>query len=99
VSAGMNVPHGYTLADLDGLARRVVSSNRHWWPAGDRDEQHAIAWHGIAERLCASEGAPSEHDLLDAGRRALASDVRTGITCSPPGRSASNRRRAHAKAW
>jgi DNA-directed RNA polymerase specialized sigma24 family protein len=71
--------HGLTLADIDALARTVVSNNRTWWPAGDRDDLYAAAWHGIVEHLCEAQEAPSRRDLLEAGRRALATDVKANM--------------------
>lgn len=68
--------HGYTLADLAGMASGVVVHNRAWWPAGDRADQVAVAWEGIAEHLCAAGGRPSRAELMEAGRRALAREVR-----------------------
>jgi hypothetical protein len=67
---------GYTITDIGNFARSVVSNNRNWWPAGDRSDQYDAAWHGIAEHLCESPVEPSRLDLLEAGRRALATDVR-----------------------
>lgn len=65
---------GYTLNDLDRLARSTVNQNRRWFPAADRADQYDAAWHGIAQHLCSTDEAPSELDLLDAGREALAAD-------------------------
>jgi hypothetical protein len=70
---------GWTLAELDGLASAVVRNNLHWWPAGDRGDQHDTAWEGIAEHLSAATAAPSRRDLLEAGRKALAAEVRDGM--------------------
>lgn len=70
---------GYAIADLDDLAARVVRNNMHWWPAGDRRDQHDVAWCGVAEHLCAVTACPSSRDLLEAGRRALAREVRDAV--------------------
>lgn len=76
MTADAPVAHGYTLAGLDNLARRVVINNMHWWPAGDRSDQHDTAWFGIVEHLYTAEAAPTRIDLMEAGRRALAAEVK-----------------------
>lgn len=68
------VRHGYTLTDLDDLARRAVAIDRAWYPGGDRGDQYDAAWHGIAEHLCSADEPPTDHDLLNAGRRVLKDD-------------------------
>lgn len=68
--------HGYSLADLERIALHVVRINMHWWPAGDRRDQLDTAWEGIAGHLCAAVERPSERDLFEAGRDALAREVR-----------------------
>jgi len=68
--------HGYTVADLDGIAASVVRHNMGWWPAGDRADQHDTAWEGIVEHLCAAQQPPARHELMEAGRRALATEVK-----------------------
>lgn len=93
------IRYGWTLAALDQLARTVVSNNRHWWPAGDRDDQYAAAWHGIVEALYTADTQPSRIDLLEAGRRALADDVRAAIRHHGARRDTSNNGAKYATYW
>lgn len=72
----VGVRYGYTLGDLDRLARRVVSAHRGWWGAGDRHDQYETAWSGIAEHLAAATEAPSEFDLTAAGTAAVDQEVK-----------------------
>lgn len=74
----LEVLHGYTLADLDRLARRVVTAHLGWWSAGDRHDQYETAWSGIAEHLCAADEAPKPSDLTAAGTAALDREVKAG---------------------
>lgn len=67
---------GYTVHDLNHLAGQVVWINRHWWPMGDRGDQHDTAWMGIVEYLCSATEAPARRDLLQAGTAALAAEVK-----------------------
>lgn len=70
------VRHGYTMRDLDRLARRVITAHLGWWSGGDRADQYDTAWSGIAEHLCSAAEPPSESDLTAAGTRALDQDVK-----------------------
>lgn len=67
---------GWTLRELDRAAAHVVRINLSWWPAGDRRDQHDIAWEGIAEYLCSAMSRPSGQDLIEAGRAALSAEVK-----------------------
>lgn len=93
------VVHGYTLRDLDALARSVVVNNRAWWPAGDRDDLHAAAWHGIVEHLCTVDERPARRELLEAGRNALTEDVKATMRHHGARRDSSNNGQKYAMYW
>ncbi|MFF7476614.1 hypothetical protein [Streptomyces sp. NPDC008092] len=99
MTASPVVAHGYTLRDLDALARSVVMNNRTWWPAGDRDDLHAAAWHGIVEHLCTVDEQPARRDLLEAGRQALHDDVRDTMRHRGARRDSSNNGQKYAMYW
>lgn len=70
---------GWTLDRLDALARAVVSNNFSWYAASDREDLYAAAWHGIVECLYSSDVVPRRNELMEAGRRSLASDVKANM--------------------
>lgn len=96
---GRSVLHGYSLDDLDELARRVVRNNLAWWPAGDRADQYDTAWMGIAEYLCSAESAPSARELLEAGVLALHREVRGQIRHRGARRDGTNTGAAFDRYW
>ncbi|WP_055591295.1 hypothetical protein [Peterkaempfera griseoplana] len=91
--------YGWTLHDLDRLARTVVSNNRAWWPAGDRDDLYAAAWHGIVEHLYTTETEPRRTELMEAGRRALGQDVKDNMRHHGARRDSSNNGLKYAMYW
>jgi len=66
--------HGYTLADIDAIARQALRMDR--WNGGDTDERYAAIWHAIAEDLLVAETAPSRRSLLTTGIFAADSHVK-----------------------
>lgn len=90
---------GWTLTDLDRLARAVVSNNRTWWPAGDRDDLYAAAWHGIVEHLYTADSTPRRTELMEAGRQALAADVKATMRHHGARRDTSNNGQKYAMYW
>jgi DNA-directed RNA polymerase specialized sigma24 family protein len=90
---------GWTLRDIDRLAKAVVSNNRTWWPAGDRDDLYAAAWHGIVERLYSADEEPTRIDLMEAGRTALHDDVRDIMRHRGARRDSSNNGQKYAMYW
>jgi DNA-directed RNA polymerase specialized sigma24 family protein len=96
---GDGIRGGWTLTDLDRLAKTVVSNNRTWWPAGDRNDQYTAAWHGIVEHLYTADEPPARRDLLEAGRNALADDVRDTMRHRGMRRDTSNNGARYAMYW
>jgi hypothetical protein len=90
---------GWTLTDIDRLARAVVSNNRTWWPAGDRDDLYAAAWHGIVEHLYTADSPPRRTELMEAGRQALAQDVKATMRHHGARRDSSNNGQKYAMYW
>lgn len=70
--------HGYTLADLQQLARTAILRSRAggWTGHGgcDRDEQYAIAWHAIASHLYTATTRPTGYELIGAAMTALSQE-------------------------
>lgn len=65
----IDVRHGYTLADLDRMARAAVQMA---WPrAMDYRERYETAWSAIAEYLCASDEEMAERELKLVGCNAV----------------------------
>jgi hypothetical protein len=60
---------GYTLADLNGLARLAVHTAGAM--AGDWHDRYDTAWSAIAEHLYAAPHWPPRHDLVRAGQLAI----------------------------
>jgi hypothetical protein len=65
--------HGYTLANLNELARKTVFCSR--WRFLSFQERYDIAWSAIAEGIYASEEPPAPHELIRLGEKAIRSHV------------------------
>lgn len=61
--------HGYTLADLHGIARLAVHAAGRM--AGDWHDRYDTAWSAVAVALYEAEHWPPAHDLVYAGRVAI----------------------------
>jgi hypothetical protein len=76
------IRHGYTLHDLDEMARIATLADRSL--AMDYATRRDIAWSAIAEALVTSDEPPARHDLIRAGSTAIYQEIRT--TASQRGR-------------
>lgn len=61
--------HGYTLADINGIARGAAAANR--FMASDHIDRYETAWSEIVYHLYTADDPPSIHDLAIVGRRAI----------------------------
>jgi DNA-directed RNA polymerase specialized sigma24 family protein len=70
------VGYGYTLNNLDRLARAAMLRSRAGgWAAGtDPDERYATAWHAIAAYLYQADTAPTAYELIGQALAALQRD-------------------------
>lgn len=64
-----NLWHGYSLADIDKLATKVIQVDR-WRKDLDTRDRHDAARYAITEHLLAAEQAPTRRELVDIGLRA-----------------------------
>lgn len=80
--------HGYTLADLDGIARYALYLDR--WHSGDISDRYDTVWHVVVEHILTAEIPPTRNELLTAGIKASLRHVRAemhhrGFSESNPG--------------
>lgn len=66
--------HGYTLRDLDGIARSACMADRSL--ASDVTTRFGVAWSAIAEHLCTAVEPPTWQDLVRIGWQAIYQEVR-----------------------
>lgn len=66
------IRHGYTLADIDRLAKTAATAA----PTAGLDgyTRYSLAWSAIAEALCAEE-EPTRRDLVQAGWQAINREI------------------------
>lgn len=64
-----DIAHGYTLADLDTIARHAVKAARG--KGGSYRDRYQTAWSAIAETLCAATDRPEPRALREAGWNAV----------------------------
>jgi hypothetical protein len=57
--------HGYSLRDLDQLARLVIAIDR--WDRGDTQERHDAVLYAITEHLLTVDDRPTPRDLVNLG--------------------------------
>lgn len=71
---GGPVRHGYTMHDIDRLARLSVHRDRTL--ASDGHYRHGIAFSAIAEAIFTAETPPTDQELVRTGWQAIYADIR-----------------------
>lgn len=72
--------HGYTLSDLDQLARRSVARYRRWGVTRSLAGMYDTARSAVVEALYAAVEPPSEHDLVVAGAKGIEVEMRADLS-------------------
>lgn len=70
----MELRHGYTLADVDGIARSAARTAGAY--TSDFTERFDLAYSAVVEALFAADDRPSGHELFDAGCLAIWRELR-----------------------
>lgn len=73
-SAPDHIVHGYTLRDLNRMARAACMADRSY--SSDMTTRFDTAWSAIAEALAAADQPPGRQDLVRVGWQAIYRDVR-----------------------
>ncbi|MFD5656960.1 hypothetical protein [Streptomyces hirsutus] len=68
------VAHGYTIHDLDRIARTACAADRTL--ASDMHGRYDTAWSAIAEALCTADEPPHRETLVRVGLRAIYEEIR-----------------------
>ena len=68
---GAAVAHGYTLADIDTLARMAMRRSIGW-SLLDATGRYQACYDGVVDLLFTAEEAPTERDLIESGWSSLA---------------------------
>lgn len=73
-SAPDHIRHGYTLRDLNRMARAACVADRTY--SSDMTTRYDTAWSAIAEHLVAAEEPPARQELVRVGWQAIYREVR-----------------------
>lgn len=68
----LQVGHGYTIADVDGMTRTAFKMAR---TVRDAEISYQIAWSAIALAIVEAEERPASRDLVNAGWQAIYDEV------------------------
>lgn len=70
----LEIRHGYTMRDLDSMAKQACRADRSL--ASDADTRYNAAWSAIALALCETNEPPERHDLVTVGWQAIYREVK-----------------------